>query len=470
MAILRFTSIHKRYGSFHALKGVSLAVEEGEVFGLLGPNGAGKTSLIRIGLDIIRPDEGEVSLLGQPMSREALDQVGYLPEERGLYKKSRVLEVLVYLGRLKGLSRAEAKARSEAWLARIGLSEVADRRLEALSKGMSQKVQIAGTLLADPPLAVLDEPFSGLDPVNVELVKELIAERRAAGRTTVLSTHLMHQIEALCDRVAVIHRGERVVYGDIDTVRRERSRPAVFVRLRGELPELAGVRSVHARDGGHELLLDDGVDPPDILEALVAAGAHFAAELVRHHLLAVTDAEDRQAAVEQHLRRARAAFVAHAVTDPGFGDTARVVAGEQLTEWASPTELLAPVSGGGAVGFAKSEASGGTGRAIAVPHQIAAKRVDGAHSCHALVVFAARRAVVGAAVADHAFTAVLQAGFACLFEVAFAISAAGRATRDTGGVCRSGAELIPRRFAAALVGCANLVLAPDVAAARRAVG
>jgi len=273
VAILRFTSIHKRYGSFHALKGVSLAVEEGEVFGLLGPNGAGKTSLIRIGLDIIRPDEGEVSLLGQPMSREALDQVGYLPEERGLYKKSRVLEVLVYLGRLKGLSRAEAKARSEAWLARIGLSEVADRRLEALSKGMSQKVQIAGTLLADPPLAVLDEPFSGLDPVNVELVKELIAERRAAGRTTVLSTHLMHQIEALCDRVAVIHRGERVVYGDIDTVRRERSRPAVFVRLRGELPELAGVRSVHARDGGHELLLDDGVDPPDILEALVAAGA-----------------------------------------------------------------------------------------------------------------------------------------------------------------------------------------------------
>ena len=273
MSILRFVSIHKRYGAFHALKGVSLEVREGEVFGLLGPNGAGKTSLIRIGLDILRPDEGEVHLFGAPMSRESLDRVGYLPEERGLYKKSKVAEVLLYIGRLKGLARADARDRSARWLERVGLSEVANLRLEALSKGMSQKVQIAGTLLADPPLAILDEPFSGLDPVNVELVKELIGERRAAGQTTVLSTHLMHQIEALCDRVAVIHQGERVVYGDVDTVRRERSRPAVFVRVRGELPAVGGVSASHDRDGGHELWLERDVDPVDVLEALVAAGA-----------------------------------------------------------------------------------------------------------------------------------------------------------------------------------------------------
>ena len=273
VAILRFTDIHKRYGSFHALKGVSLVIGEGEVFGLLGPNGAGKTSLIRIGLDILRPDEGEVRLFGEPTTRDALDRVGYLPEERGLYKKSRVGEVLLYLGRLKGLSRSDARDRAQRWLEKVGLGGVSDKRLEALSKGMSQKVQIAGTLLADPPLAILDEPFSGLDPVNVALVKELIDERRAAGRTTVLSTHLMHQIEALCDRVAVIHQGERVVYGDLETVRRERSRPAVFVRVRGPLPVLTGVADTIARDGGHELLLDPGIDPPSVLEALVAARA-----------------------------------------------------------------------------------------------------------------------------------------------------------------------------------------------------
>lgn len=271
VAILRFSDITKRYGDVEALQGVSIAVEEGEVFGLLGPNGAGKTSLIRIGLDILRPDEGEVALFGEPMSREALDRVGYLPEERGLYKKTRVLDVLVYLGRLKGLKRSDAKAKASQWLERVGLADVGRKRLEALSKGMSQKVQIAGTLLADPPLAILDEPFSGLDPVNVELVKTLITERREAGRTTVLSTHLMHQIEALCDRVAVIHQGRRVVYGDIDTVRRERSRPAVFVRTRGALPELEGVHAVHPRDGGFELLLSESVDPPDVLEALIAS-------------------------------------------------------------------------------------------------------------------------------------------------------------------------------------------------------
>ena len=282
VGILRFDGVQKHYGRFHAVKGVTLRVDEGEVFGLLGPNGAGKTTLIRIGLDILRPDEGEVRLFGEPMSRESLDRVGYLPEERGLYRKSRVWEVLTYLGCLKGLRRTEAKAMSARWLERVGLDGVGKQRLESLSKGMSQKVQIAGSLLADPPLAILDEPFSGLDPVNVELVKRLIMERKDAGLTTVLSTHLMHQIEALCDRVAVIHRGELVVYGEVDAVRRERSRPAIFVRIEGDLDgvargALSGVAEHVARRGGYELLLHDGVEPASVLGALVQSGTR-----VRH--------------------------------------------------------------------------------------------------------------------------------------------------------------------------------------------
>lgn len=233
MDVLAFHDVTKRFGAHEALRGVSFDVRPGEIFGLLGPNGAGKTTSIRIAVDILRPDSGEVRLFGAKLARDALDRVSYLPEERGLYRKSRVDDVLVYLGELKGLSRDDAEERTERWLERLGLVDAADARVESLSKGNQQKVQIAGALLHDPELAILDEPFSGLDPLNVELVLGLLAERKERGLTTVLSTHVMEKVETLCDRVVLIYRGERLLYGTVDEVRglgdARRSMDAVFV-------------------------------------------------------------------------------------------------------------------------------------------------------------------------------------------------------------------------------------------------
>ena len=274
MSVLQFDTIHKSYGDTHALRGVSLEVDTGEVFGLLGPNGAGKTSLIRILMDIIRPDSGSITLFGESHRRDHLDRVGYLPEERGLYNKQKVLEVMTYFGTLKGLDRSEAKVRSGQWLERVGLEHTAKWRVERLSKGMGQKVQIAATLFTEPELCVLDEPFAGLDPVNVRLVQELIEERRAAGRTTILSTHQMNQVEALCDRVALIHNGTLMVYGQVSEVRERYSLPEVRVGLDGEVPELAGiVKAVQEGNGTWRLLLGDGVEPRELLAQLVGSGA-----------------------------------------------------------------------------------------------------------------------------------------------------------------------------------------------------
>lgn len=280
MSDLAFDDVHKSYGSFQALKGVTLEVRRGEVFGLLGPNGAGKTTLIRIALDIIRADSGTVTLFGRPLQREDLDRVSYLPEERGLYRRQRVIEVLTYFAELKGLTRADARDRAMHWLDKVGLAGHARDRVDRLSKGMSQKVQIASTLMTEPELCVLDEPFSGLDPVNVQLVKDLMVERREAGLATILSTHLMNQVEALCDRVAMIDRGELVVYGDTQEVRRVHSHPEARVRLAsGSLPEVPGaVRATLTPDGSWLVRLEDEVAPETYLAALVGEGAkviHF---------------------------------------------------------------------------------------------------------------------------------------------------------------------------------------------------
>lgn len=261
----------KRFGQHTALEGVSLEVAPGEVFGLLGPNGAGKTTLIRIGLDILRADEGEVLLFGAAPSPTALDRTAYLPEERGVYRRAKVRELLTYLGRLKGLKRAAARKAGDHWLERVGLSRVADQRVESLSKGMTQKVQIAACLMTDPELCVLDEPFSGLDPVNVALVTDLIEERRAGGRTTVLSTHMMHQVEALCDRVALIHRGNLVVYGPLDEIRRRYSPHEVIVWTAMDLAA-HGVRATQYKAGGWRVELPPNATPAGYLHELVQNG------------------------------------------------------------------------------------------------------------------------------------------------------------------------------------------------------
>ncbi|MCU0232187.1 MAG: ATP-binding cassette domain-containing protein [Acidobacteria bacterium] len=290
MSSLAFEGITKSYGEKRAVDGVSFQVPAGEVFGLLGPNGAGKTTLIRILMDIIRADAGTVTLFGRPLDGSGLDRVGYLPEERGLYKKQKVADVMAYFGTLKGMHQRDARRRALEWLARIGMPEVAHRKVESLSKGMAQKVQIATTFLHDPELAVLDEPFSGLDPINVLFVRELIVERRRAGRTTILSAHQMNLVEELCDRVALIHQGRLMVYGPLDEVRERWSLPEVIVAVRGELPP-AIEGAVYARpdgDGGRgcgsgeaipangltiwRVGLADGTAPAELLARLVRAG------------------------------------------------------------------------------------------------------------------------------------------------------------------------------------------------------
>ena len=271
--VLAFERVGKSYGDVEAVREVSFGVERGEVLGLLGPNGAGKTTLISVLMDILRPTTGRVWLFGEPLRRSALDRVGYLPEERGLYTKLKVLDVLTYFGALKGLSRAEARRRAQNWLQRVELPEVGPWRVDRLSKGMSQKVQIAATLLADPELCVLDEPFSGLDPVNVRLVKELIEERRRNGQTTILSTHQMNMVEELCDRVALIHRGVLMEYGGVEEVRRRYTPLEVAVRVDGPLPELAGVVARRARGPKEWLLrLERGTEPSTVLTELVQRG------------------------------------------------------------------------------------------------------------------------------------------------------------------------------------------------------
>jgi ABC-2 type transport system ATP-binding protein len=274
MTIVAFDSLSKSYGNTPALQGVSFDVPPGEIFGLLGPNGAGKSTLIRILMDIIRPDAGEVRVFGHSRTREDLDRLGYLPEERGLYTKLRVCDVMTYFGALKGLSRADARRRAFEWLEKVDLSHVASWKIERLSKGMSQKVQIAATLLSDPEVCVMDEPTTGLDPLNVRLVQDLLIERRRNGRTTILSTHQMNQVEAFCDRVALIHRGRLMVYGTVDDVRRRYSRPEVRVDVHGPLPAIAQTTSaVQGSDGAWRITTEQGSQPSELLRVLVNAGA-----------------------------------------------------------------------------------------------------------------------------------------------------------------------------------------------------
>jgi len=274
MIVLSFDHLSKRYGQIPALSDISFDVPSGEIFGLLGPNGAGKSTLIRILMDIIRADSGEIRVFGEPRRRDHLDRLGYLPEERGLYTKQTVIDVMTYFACLKGLDRADARRRALEWLGRLDLPQVAPWKIDRLSKGMSQKVQIASVLLSDPELCVLDEPTTGLDPVNVRLVQDLLIERRSRGRTTILSTHHMNQVETLCDRVALIHKGRLMVYGEVAEVRRRHSLPEVLVHSRGPLPAVPQVAATTSSGNGTwRLRLANGAPPSDVLTALVAAGA-----------------------------------------------------------------------------------------------------------------------------------------------------------------------------------------------------
>ena len=271
MPTVELTNIRKTFGPVIAVDDVSFTVEKGEIFGLLGPNGAGKTTSIRILLDIFKPERGSAAVLGGPMTEAKKDRIGYMPEDRGLYQDIELERCLVYLGSLKSLEPAEVRRRMGEYLERFDLTAHKHKKVKELSKGMQQKAQIIATLLHQPELLIVDEPFGGLDPVNTQMVKDLLREQRERGVTILMSTHQMHQVEELCDRIVLIDHGRTVLYGSLDEVRRSFTGNAVLVRTAGAaLPAIPGVALVEEHNAAQRLTLQAGVTPQDVLRELVA--------------------------------------------------------------------------------------------------------------------------------------------------------------------------------------------------------
>lgn len=276
MGIITCKEITKKFGNFTALNAVSLDVPEGKIFGLLGPNGAGKTTLIRIINRITLPDSGTLLFNGEPIKPEAVESIGYLPEERGLYKKMKVGEQAIYLARLKGMSRQQAVKELKEWFVKFGIQGWWDKKVEELSKGMAQKIQFITTVMHKPKLLILDEPFSGFDPVNVNLIRKEILALRDSGTTIILSTHNMESVEELCDNIALINKSNLVVAGGVDEIRRQYGNNHVEVIYRGEGPvSLAGapvsVVSDELHKGNRRAVLDveKGATSAQILGELI---------------------------------------------------------------------------------------------------------------------------------------------------------------------------------------------------------
>jgi ABC-2 type transport system ATP-binding protein len=272
--MLEIRQLNKTYGSHRALTDLDLVVPEAGIFGLLGPNGAGKTTLIRIINQIIEQDSGEVILDGQPLSGEAIRKIGYLPEERGLYKKMGVWDQLIYFSRIKGLTASEAKQRVNYWLEKFEISSWKNKKIEDLSKGMAQKIQFIATVIHEPRLLILDEPFSGFDPVNAALLKDEILELKKAGTTILLSTHRMESVELLCDQVAMIHKSKKILDGSIREIK-SRFRPleirASLQQLNQELPDTWKTEAME--EGKVDLLIPlNGQSPNQLLRELMTFG------------------------------------------------------------------------------------------------------------------------------------------------------------------------------------------------------
>jgi ABC-2 type transport system ATP-binding protein len=272
---LELRNVSKSYDKFVAVDNLSLAIEKGSVFGLLGPNGAGKTSSIRMMIGITMPDTGEVIVFGEKFRREQLDRIGYLPEERGLYRKMKLIDQVVFLAQLKGISEADARSRAMKWFDRLGLSTWMEKKVEELSKGMQQKVQFIAGILHDPEFVILDEPFAGLDPANAEVLKEILIELRKSGKTILFSTHRMDQVEKLCDSICLIDHGRAVLQGELRAVKARFGRNHVQFEFEGDgdfLESAPMVQSSHNFGNYTEIELKPGSDPQELLKALVARG------------------------------------------------------------------------------------------------------------------------------------------------------------------------------------------------------
>jgi ABC-2 type transport system ATP-binding protein len=271
---VRLQGITKDFGKLRAVSELDLEVPRGSLYGLLGPNGSGKTTTIRMIMGILRPDRGTVSLLGSDPAKTGRNRIGYLPEERGLYKAMKVLEQLVFLGQIRGMERKEAQSEAARWLERLDLADRADRKVEDLSKGMQQKVQFIGTVLHRPDLLVLDEPFSGLDPINQDLLEAIVREFHEAGVTILFSTHLMDQAERLCERVCLISQSRRILDGDLRELKRQEGGGVVAIDFEGDDGWVRGreVLNVERTHTGVRVQIEDGADPHSLLERAVASG------------------------------------------------------------------------------------------------------------------------------------------------------------------------------------------------------
>ena len=275
MPAVELNNICKSYNDNLVVNNVSFTVAQGEIFGLIGPNGAGKTTTIRMMMDITKPDSGEINVLGESLSENTKNRIGYLPEERGLYKKLTVLESLTYLASLKGIKPRLVNSRAEELLERIGMLPHKEKKIEELSRGMGQIIQFLVTIIHDPQLVVLDEPFAGLDPVNTELLKEIILELRNQDKAIILSTHMMNEVEALCDRILMIDKGRTVLYGELAEIKSRYRNNSIFLKFDGVLGEIEGVVGKKTHRDYVELFLDGETPPQKILGQLVSRGVEI---------------------------------------------------------------------------------------------------------------------------------------------------------------------------------------------------
>ena len=277
MDAIALENVTKAYESVTAVNNVNLHVRQGAILGLLGPNGAGKTTTIRMIMNILAPDEGTIHVLGKPVSEETRDSIGYLPEERGLYPRMQVRALIIFLAALHGLSEAEGDRRAREWLARFELSDWSEKKMVDLSKGMQQKVQFITSVIHKPALVILDEPFSGLDPVNAVTIKDVMLELSKQGSTIVLSTHRMEQVEKMCDSICLINHGQNVLDGDLRAIKQSYGKNTAHVEFTGSDAFLNSpvVASVNRFGSGVEAKLKPGADPQELLRAAVQSGVQI---------------------------------------------------------------------------------------------------------------------------------------------------------------------------------------------------
>jgi ABC-2 type transport system ATP-binding protein len=265
-------NVVKAFADKVAVKDISFTIKAGEIFGLIGPNGAGKTTTIKMMMDIIKPDSGEVKILGEQMNEAAKNKIGYMPEERGLYKKQRVMDTIAYLASLKGMLPAAAAEKGLAMLKQTGMQTTAHKKMDELSKGMSQLIQFIVTTIHDPQLLIMDEPFSGLDPVNTESSKKWLMDLRDQGKAIILSTHQMNQVEEMCDRILMVDHGRAVLYGDLKEIKKKFASNSIILGYQGDLGDLPGVTEKRPGKDYVELFLDGKTTPQQLLQTLVSRG------------------------------------------------------------------------------------------------------------------------------------------------------------------------------------------------------